>query len=160
MIQFPILGEQDTFTDENGPHKTGETVNIPLRPGTAALSGPFTVIHRWLTHHIPNLKLPVDLESLPAEDRNSLFSKIIVEVEGGEKIKLSDILKPLIHTPNWKTLNPAEFQLPYHLLNLPIKNMFVEVRYAVELTKDSYTPLDVNFQFSASAIKPDCYAHR
>ncbi|CDJ49379.1 hypothetical protein, conserved [Eimeria brunetti] len=124
--QFPILGEQDTFTDESGPHKAGETVNIPLRPGTGALTGPFTVIQHWLKQHIPNLQLPVDLESMPAEDRNSLFKKIIIEVEGGEKIRLIDILTPLLRTPNWKTLNPAELQLPYHLLTLPIKNMFVE----------------------------------
>ncbi|CDJ35699.1 uncharacterized protein EMH_0029400 [Eimeria mitis] len=124
--QFPILGAQDTFTDESGPHKAGETVNIPLRPGTAALTGPFTVIQHWLRQHIPNLQLPIDLESMPAEDRNSLFNKIIIEVEGGEKVRLIDILKPLIHTPNWKALNPAELQLPYHLLTLPIKNMFVE----------------------------------
>ena len=105
-------------------------MNIPLRPGTAALTGPFTVIQQWLKKHIPDLQLPVNLDSMPVEDRISLFSKIIIEVEGGEQIRLIDVIRPLIHTPNWKTLDPTELQLPYHLLTLPIKNMFVEVRYA------------------------------
>ena len=128
LPQFPVLGERDHFTDGHGAHTTNMEVNIPIRPGTTALSGPFNVIQSWLRKHIPNLNLPVDLENMPVEDRNSLFSKIIVEVEGGEKMNLMDILRPLLRTPNWKTLTPEDYKIPYHFLTLPIRNMFVEVR--------------------------------
>ncbi|KAL8452923.1 hypothetical protein Emag_002140 [Eimeria magna] len=124
--QFPILGDQDTFTDGNGPHRTGGEVNIPIRPGAAGAAGPFNAIQSWLRHHIPDLQLPVDLERMPAEDRNSFFKKIFVEVEGGEKMNLYDILHPLLRSPRWDKFNPADYSVPYHLLTLPVKNVFVE----------------------------------
>ncbi|KAL8270517.1 hypothetical protein Esti_005554 [Eimeria stiedai] len=124
--QFPILGDHDIFTDDNGPHQTGQEVNIPLRPGAAGRVGPFNAIQSWLRQHIPNLRIPLDLERMPAEDRDSFFKKIFVEVEGGEKINLYDILQPLLRSPRWDRFNPADYAMPYHLLTLPIKNVFVE----------------------------------
>ncbi|KAL8439878.1 hypothetical protein Efla_000850 [Eimeria flavescens] len=124
--QFPLFGDRDTFTDGNGPHPTGAEVNIPIRPGVAGVNGPFTVIQDWLRHHIPNLSLPMSLESMPPEDRNAFFKKVRIEVEGGEKLNLFDILQPLTRTPHWKRLNPSDYDLPYHLLTLPVKNVFVE----------------------------------
>ncbi|KAL8428061.1 hypothetical protein ACSSS7_007415 [Eimeria intestinalis] len=126
MLQFPILGDHDTFTDGNGPHQTGGEVNVPIRPGAAGVVGPFNAIQNWLRHHIPNLQLPMDLERMPAEDRNSFLKKVIVEVEGGEKINLFDILQPLLRSPRWDKFNPADYTVPYHLLTLPVKNVFVE----------------------------------
>ncbi|KAL8447515.1 hypothetical protein Emed_004303 [Eimeria media] len=123
---FPILGDHDTFTDGNGPHATGGEVNIPIRPGAAGAVGPFSAIQHWLRHHIPNLQLPVDLDRMPAEDRNSFFKKVFVEVEGGEKLNLYDILQPLLRSPRWDKFNPADYAVPYHLLTLPIKNVYVE----------------------------------
>lgn len=127
LPQFPILEDRDIFVDGNGPHVTGGEVNIPIRPGSKSFSGPFNTIQQWLRQHIPNLYLPVDLDNMTAEDRNSLFGKIIVEIEGGQRITLMDVLKPLIRSPHWKSFNPDDYKLPYDLLKLPIKNMFIEV---------------------------------
>lgn len=127
LSQFPILQGQDSFTDGHGPHTAGDEINIPIRQGPAGLSGPFNKIKIWLDKHIPDLQLPVNLENMPEEDRNALFKKIIVEVEGGEKQRLMDVLGPLLRPAHWKTLHPDTYKLPYHYLALPTKNMFIEV---------------------------------
>ncbi|XP_026191968.1 uncharacterized protein LOC34623096 [Cyclospora cayetanensis] len=124
--KFPILREDDTFTDGQGLHATRKELNIPLHPGAMSLAGPFGAIHDWLHHHIPNLQLPVNLENMQPEERNALFTKIILEAHDGKKIRLSDILKPLTHTPNWKSFNPDDYTLLYEILRIPVKNMFIE----------------------------------
>ncbi|OEH76665.1 hypothetical protein cyc_07060 [Cyclospora cayetanensis] len=125
-FKFPILREDDTFTDGQGPHATRKELNIPLHPGAMSLAGPFGAIHDWLHHHIPNLQLPVNLENMQPEERNALFTKIILEAHDGKKIRLSDILKPLTHTPNWRSFNPDDYTLLYEILRMPVKNMFIE----------------------------------
>ena len=138
FLQFPILGDRDSFVDGHGPHKTDGEIKIPIQPGPQAYSGPFTVLQHWLQSHIPDLSLPVDLGRMSAEDRSNLFSKIFIDVEGGKKLRLIDILGPILQQPDWKGLNVESLKLPQDLLRLPVKRMFIEVSHSQKQVHENF----------------------